>query len=156
MVRRRKDFVEFNMKRFSDQELAYGLLRFAFGVNFFGHGLVRVIMGDGKFADGVIKGFHGSVLPDVLVTPVSYAIPYIELALGIALLTGLLTRFASLAGGLFMCLLTFGSLMKNDMAAAGGQLLYSVVFSILLFQIQYNGLSLDRAFGRHEANGIQP
>jgi len=132
--------------RVSDREIAYGLLRFTLGVNFFGHGLVRVFMGDAKFADGVIKGFQTSVLPSVLVAPIAYAIPFIELALGTALLLGLLSRLAYICGALFMCLLTFGSTMKNDMAAAGGQLLYSVVFFVLLFLIEYNRLSVDRAF----------
>jgi thiosulfate dehydrogenase (quinone) large subunit len=136
------------MASYSDRQIAYALLRLALGVNFFGHGLVRIVTGVQKFAEGVIKGFQHSPLPEALVTPIAYAIPFLELALGIALILGFLSRAAFICGALFMSLLTFGSTMKSDFNAAGGQLLYSVVFFLLLALHAENTLSVDARLGR--------
>ncbi len=139
------------MRSYSDRQIAYALLRFALGVNFFGHGLVRIITGDQKFAEGTIRGFQHSPLPEALVTPIAYAIPFLEFALGISLILGLLSRATFICGALFMSLLTFGSTMKSDFGAAGTQLLYSVVFFLLLALRDSNVLSLDAGFGRKKA-----
>jgi len=139
------------MASYSDRQIAYALLRFALGVNFFGHGLVRVITGDQKFAEGTIRGFQHSPLPEMLVTPIAYAIPFIELALGLGLILGLFSRAAFVCGALFMSLLTFGSTMKSDFGAAGGQLLYSLVFFVLLALRTENTLSVDAHLGRRSS-----
>ena len=53
--------------RVSDKELAYGLLRVAFGVNFLGHGGFRVLSGVGAFAVGMAEHMTKSPLPHGMV-----------------------------------------------------------------------------------------
>lgn len=131
------------MKNTSDEALAYALLRLAFGVNFFGHGFVRVSGGTGEFAAGLVKGFEKTVLPVGLVQPFALMLPWIELILGILLILGLGSRLIYVLGALLMVCLTFGSSMQSNWSAVGSQLLYSVVFFLLLFLRRYNDLSLD-------------
>jgi hypothetical protein len=57
------------MKSVQDEALAYALLRFAIGVNFFGHGFVRIIGGVGKFATNMTKEFEKTELPLWMVQP---------------------------------------------------------------------------------------
>jgi thiosulfate dehydrogenase [quinone] large subunit len=42
-----------------------------------------------------------------------------------------------------MMVLTFGSALIQDWAAAGSQLIYALIFSLLLFMRRYNAWSLD-------------
>ncbi len=142
------------MKR--DRSLAYGLLRIALGVNFAGHGLIRIYHGVGSFAGSTADHMAKSPLPHTLVVSFAYAIPWIEALLGAALLLGLLTRLALVAGALFMMALTVGVTFNQQWDVAGQQLVYSALFFILLYLVEYNELSLDHLLrNRHQASRIQ-
>jgi thiosulfate dehydrogenase [quinone] large subunit len=71
------------------------------------------------------------------------ALPPIEGLIGLLLLLGLKTRWALIAASLSMLVLTFGSALVQDWTAVGAQLMYALVFSVLLFLRQYNAWSLD-------------
>jgi thiosulfate dehydrogenase [quinone] large subunit len=131
------------MKSISDEALAYALLRLALGVNFFGHGFVRIVGGVGEFAAGMAKGFEKTVLPLWMVQPFALVLPWAELVLGILLIVGFTTRATLVIGALLMTALTFGSSMQSNWAGVGTQLLYSLVFFVLLFLRRHNRLSLD-------------
>jgi thiosulfate dehydrogenase [quinone] large subunit len=45
-----------------------------------------------------------------------------------------------------MMVLTFGSALVQDWSAAGTQLMYALIFSVLMFLRRYNGWSLDACF----------
>ena len=132
--------------RFSDKALAYGLLRIALGVNFAGHGLIRIHNGVGAFASTTAEHMARSPLPHGFVLGFGYAIPWIESLLGLALILGLGTRLALAAGALFMMALTLGVTSNQQWDVAGQQLLYSLVFFVLLFFREWNTLSLDAHF----------
>jgi thiosulfate dehydrogenase [quinone] large subunit len=85
-----------------------------------------------------------SPLPHGFVLGFGYAIPVIELLLGIALILGLGTRIALVAGAVFMMALTLGVTSNQQWDVAGQQLLYSLAFFVLLFLIEHNGLAIDR------------
>jgi thiosulfate dehydrogenase [quinone] large subunit len=84
-----------------------------------------------------------------------YAIPFIELLLGLALIFGVVTRAALVAGALFMMALTVGVTANQQWDVAGQQLLYSLVFFMLLFLIDHNSLSIDALWGRGRLSSIQ-
>ncbi len=132
------------MRKLADKPLAYALLRVAFGVNFAGHGFIRIYNGVGAFAATTAEHMAKSPLPHGITVGFAYAIPWIEALLGIALVLGLLTRAALIAGALFMMALTVGVTSNQQWDIAGQQLVYSIVFFLLLYLVEYNELSLDR------------
>ena len=132
----------------SDKSLAYGLLRVALGVNFAGHGLIRIHHGVGAFAQGTAEHLAKSPLPHGFVVGFGYVIPWVEAVLGVALILGLGTRLALVVGAVFMVALTVGVTANQQWDVAGDQLLYSVVFFLLLFLREWNGISVDGWSGR--------
>jgi thiosulfate dehydrogenase [quinone] large subunit len=129
--------------RVGDRAFAYGLLRVAFGVNFAGHGLVRIYHGVGQFAGTTAGHLAGAPLPHGMVDGFALMIPWIEALLGVALILGVLTRMALIGGAVFMMALTVGVAANQQWDVAGQQLVYSVVFFVLLFLVEHNSISMD-------------
>jgi thiosulfate dehydrogenase (quinone) large subunit len=69
--------------RIDDKSLAYALLRIAFGVNFAGHGLIRIYNGVAAFATTTAEHLAKSPLPHNFAYGFSYAIPFLEAVLGL-------------------------------------------------------------------------
>jgi thiosulfate dehydrogenase [quinone] large subunit len=90
----------------SDKSLAYALLRIAFGVNFAGHGLIRIYNGVGAFATSTAGHLAKSPLPPGFTLGFSYAIPFLEAVLGLTLILGVFTRISLVCGAVFMMALT--------------------------------------------------
>jgi thiosulfate dehydrogenase [quinone] large subunit len=134
--------------RINDKSLAYVLLRIAFGVNFAGHGLIRIYNGVGTFASTTAEHMAKSPLPHGLTITFGYAIPFLEAVLGLTLILGVFTRISLICGAVFMMALTIGVTSNQQWDIAGQQLLYSVVFFLLLFFLDENTLSLDNALRR--------
>ncbi|MGJ8592355.1 MAG: DoxX family membrane protein [Aquaticitalea sp.] len=126
----------------STQQLSFLLLRVSVGMSMLGHGLVRLPKLT-KFATGMTQSFEDSMLPDALVLPFGYVLPILELAIGILLLLGLLTKQALVAGAVLMICLIFGSSLIENWAAINMQLMHTVVFVALLAFINYNSYAVD-------------
>jgi thiosulfate dehydrogenase (quinone) large subunit len=127
----------------NNKSLAYALLRIAFGVNFAGHGLIRIYNGVGAFATTTTEHLAKSPLPHSLAFGFSYAIPFLEAILGLTLILGVFTRVALVCGAVFIMALTIGVTSNQQWDIASQQLLYSVVFFLLLFFIEHNTVALD-------------
>src|ERR1700728_188963 len=67
--------------RISNKTVAYALLRGAFGVNFLGHGVFRILSGTGKFAAMMADSMAKSPLPHGLTLGFLSAVPVIETVL---------------------------------------------------------------------------
>ena len=96
-----------------------------------------------------------SPLPSGLIYALSYAIPFIEAILGLTLILGVFTRISLATGAIFMMLLTIGVTANQQWDIASQQLLYSVVFCLLLYLLEHNALALDtylRSTPRHAGN----
>jgi thiosulfate dehydrogenase (quinone) large subunit len=132
--------------RMNHKSLAYALLRITLGVNFAGHGLIRIYNGVGSFAASTAEHLAKSPLPHSLAFGFSYAIPFLEAVLGLMLILGVFTRIALICGAVFMMALTIGVTSNQQWDIAGQQLLYSVVFFLLLYLIEHNALALDGTF----------
>jgi thiosulfate dehydrogenase [quinone] large subunit len=129
---------------FSDTSLAYGILRFAFGINIFGHGFIRVMTGTDKFVVWMLKEMQGTMMPEFMVRPFGYLVPWAETTLGLLLILGLFTRTSLVLGGLLIAALTFGTALRQDWGVAGLQVTYSLVYFVLLFLREKNNQwSLD-------------
>ncbi len=125
------------------KRLAYALLRIALGVNFLGHGFFRILAGVGGFAVTTADHMSKSPIPHAVNLAFAYAIPFLELALGVLLILGLATRLSLAVGALFMMMLTVGVTSNQQWDVAGQQLLYSLIFFVLLFLLEHNGFAVD-------------
>jgi thiosulfate dehydrogenase [quinone] large subunit len=138
--------------RINDRSLAYALLRISLGINFAGHGLIRIHNGVAAFAQTTTEHLAKSPLPPGLTYALSYAIPFIEAILGLTLILGVFTRISLATGAIFMMFLTIGVTANQQWDIAGQQLLYSVTFFLLLFLHEHNQFSLDTALRRTTEN----
>ncbi|SDS43917.1 DoxX family protein [Gramella sp. MAR_2010_147] len=116
----------------NNKQLAYFLARLTLGINFFIHGLVRLPKME-SFANDVAKGFENTMLPEILVLPVAYAIPIVELVLGLFLILGLVTKKTLTGAAILIIFLIAGSAFKEDWGAVGTQMLYALYIFFLLF-----------------------
>ena len=73
---------------------------------------------------------------------------FLEAVLGLTLLLGVFTRISLVCGALFMMALTIGVTSNQQWDVASQQLVYSVVFFLLLFLIEHNALALDNYLRR--------
>jgi thiosulfate dehydrogenase [quinone] large subunit len=128
----------------TDKTLAYALLRTAVGVNFAGHGFIRIFHGVGAFAATTAEHMAKSPLPQRLVLGFGYVIPIVEAILGIALIFGVFTRIALVIASIFMMMLTVGVISNQQWDVAGQQLLYSLILFVLLYLHEHNVLAVDR------------
>lgn len=115
----------------TDAQLAHLGLRLLIGINILLHGAVRLPKLS-AFAHGMSKGFEGTWLPPKLALPFAFAIPVIELILGLMLLLGFQLRIALLGSLALMCMLTAGVGLQENWTTAGAQLVYGIVFAGLL------------------------
>jgi thiosulfate dehydrogenase [quinone] large subunit len=138
--------------RINDRSLAYALLRLSLGINFAGHGLIRIHNGVAAFAQTTTEHLAKSPLPSGLTYALSYAIPFIEAILGLTLILGVFTRISLATGAIFMMLLTIGVTANQQWDIASQQLLYSVVFFFLLYLLEHNPFSLDTVLRRTTEN----
>jgi thiosulfate dehydrogenase [quinone] large subunit len=129
--------------RVPHKSLAYALLRIALGVNFAGHGLIRIYNGVGAFATTTAEHMAKSPLPHGLTFGFSTIIPFFEAILGLILILGIFTRAALICGAIFMMALTVGVTSNQQWDIAGEQLGYSVAFFLLLYLIEHNALAVD-------------
>jgi thiosulfate dehydrogenase [quinone] large subunit len=127
--------------------LGYTTLRLAIGMSMFFHGVTRFPKID-AFATATVKLFAGSTLPAFAVDAFARITPPVELAIGFLVLFGLATRFALTLGGLWMVLLIFGSTLIEKYDVVGIQLVYSLIFFLLLQHLEDNTLSLDALIWR--------
>lgn len=126
---------------------AYLIARLSIGMSMFAHGLVRMPKLDG-FSNWMVTSFKDAALPEALVRPFSYALPVLELAVGVLLLLGLFTRISIITGSIIMLALIFGSGMIEKWDAVFTQIVYGVIFAILYNYLDSNRYSLDRVLQR--------
>lgn len=70
-------------------------------------------------------------------------LPIVEGILGLMLVLGMGTRWALIAGGFLMTLLLFGTTLKSDWATAGTQMIYVIVFYLLLAHARDDAFGVD-------------
>jgi thiosulfate dehydrogenase (quinone) large subunit len=129
-----------------DQQLAYGFLRVVFGVNIFLHGLSRLLGNQADFLAYLSKQMARAPLPQFLLPPFAAVLPWVEAAIGLLLLLGLFTRVALLAGAALMIVLMAGAALAQDWDVAGIQLIYCVIYFLLLTYRERNFYSCDAWF----------
>lgn len=121
---------------------AYTFLRIVFGINFFNHGFTR-IGNMPKFAESMVQRFQDTFIPDVLVGAPALLIPPVELLVGLLLILGLATQGALVTGFGLMIVLMYGVTLLQQWDTATSQLIYCLIFFLLIAGNSFNTVSLD-------------
>lgn len=131
----------------ADRRLAYAILRLTLGLNIYIHGSSRILRG---VQQNFVVKYESQFATTILPVPVAHLaltmIPYIEAVIGGLLFIGLWTRWALAAGGLLMLVLVFGTGIRQDWNALNIQMLYALIFFVLLTLRHYNCFSIDTNF----------
>jgi thiosulfate dehydrogenase (quinone) large subunit len=125
-----------------DRKLAYLMLRFTLGLSIFMHGLVR-LPHLSAFADTTVRLFVETPLPAIIVRPFALSEVFVEAIIGLLLLLGLWTRWALLLGTLSMASLIFGTALRSDWNTLAIQMLYALIYVVLIAAREYNSYSVD-------------
>lgn len=130
---------------FNANAAASGLLRLALGMLLFFAGLNKFL---GPGPSGVSKWMAGefseTYLPGFLVAPYAYALPFIEVAVGFLLITGLFTRATLVISGLLLLSLALGKMVLQDHATVSHILNYLFMTAVALwFASRDNRYSVD-------------
>ena len=99
------------------------------------HGLVRIPQLQ-QFAEKTAQTFHGTFLPFSLIKLFLLVLPFFELATGLLIIFGgKWSRNGFVLCGVILCLLLFGTTLKEDWNAAGLQLIYliAVAYGLSLY-----------------------
>jgi thiosulfate dehydrogenase [quinone] large subunit len=131
------------INRMRSEPTTYLLARLPIAMSMFGQGLIRLIKLQ-AFSEGMVKEFNKSPLPEVLVIPFSYALPFVEFLIGVFLLIGLYTRKMAITGVVLMTLLILGSSLAEQWNNVFSQLFYGVYFAFLFRYAGYDYYSVDR------------
>lgn len=131
------------------KQSAYALLRITMGVNLLAHGLVRFPKLNG-FRDWMVDFFKDTPFPNVLVSGWANALPFVEFGIGFLLIIGAYTYKTSIAGAFLIIILLFGSCMTEQWEWAGMQLIYALIFGILISQIENNGWSINNIINKQK------
>ncbi|MDQ1140464.1 DoxX family protein [Pedobacter agri] len=126
-----------------DKNWAYLISRLAIGLSFFGHGLVRLPKLAG-FSNWMVSQFSKSLLPEFLVVPFSYILPFAEFIAGLLIIIGLFTRQGLLLAGLVCLALIFGTTMIENWEALPSQLIHVAFLSVLLAYLPHNTYAVDQ------------
>ncbi len=127
-----------------DRQLAYAVFRLTLGINILVHGAGRIFgPGAAAFAATTAVEFSKTPLPAGMVHAFLVVVPFAELVLGTLALLGLFTRWALVLGGLLIAALEFGTAVRSDWNLVGVQMIYAIIYYLLLVHRSYNRFSLD-------------
>lgn len=119
------------------EKVAYTLARLPIGLSFLGHGLVRLPKLN-QFVNGMQKGFEVTYLPTEIVKPFAFALPFLELLLGLAILIGFKMKNTTILGVVMVCILIFGSSFQENWSVIAIQMFYGIYLVALYLFSNYN------------------
>lgn len=125
------------------QDLAVSILRIALGINIFLHGVVRFGPNYSKFIAWITETFKDAPLPAFAVQGFAYAIPPLEFLIGLLLIFGVFLLPTVVAGLALMIMLMAGSCLIQNWEIVGIQMIYILLYTVVLFFLNYNHYSVD-------------
>jgi len=137
-----------------DLPVAYLMVRLTMGFHMFAHGGVRLPILS-EFASQTVTEFAATRLiglpffPAWLVYPFALSVPVVEFLVGILLILGFKTKLASIAGGVTLLLLMFGTVARMNFGTAHLMWFYVLIFALLVGANFADRYSLDRMTQRH-------
>lgn len=129
----------------SNQTLSYAMLRMITGLNVLMHSLTR-LFDLSVFKKQIIHDFQNTILHESLLNIFSLTLPFLELIVGILLILGLFTKQTLVVASLLIAVLIFGSSLAGNWTAVGLQMIYVLIYYVLLLNRDHNQFSLDHKF----------
>lgn len=102
------------------------LIRFSLGIIFVAHGIGKVLSYP-QSPTGIIEGFAETWLPGIVVIPFAYALPFVELLVGLMFLAGYQYLVALIVTGALLAVLSFGKVVQGQPQGVGPNLTYLLV-----------------------------
>jgi thiosulfate dehydrogenase (quinone) large subunit len=124
------------------------IFRLGFGINFFLHGLTKILGDQEAFKNYILTKFSETLLPSFLIEPYAIAIPYIELLLGFLLIIGLFYYWSLLLSMLTMISLMIGMILIKDWSTVSMHLVYLIYLFLLGVNIDNDKISIDYFFNK--------
>ena len=124
------------------KSVSYLMVRLGIGISMLGHGLVRIPKLK-AFSEGMINNFQDSLLPEFLLIPFSYALPFVEFLLGVLLIIGWQTKRAAIVGGFLMLALITGTSLIENWSALPSQMIHLLFFVVVYEFNKANAFALD-------------
>tara|TARA_R110000737_G_scaffold169806_2_gene195778 strand:+ start:1213 stop:1599 length:387 start_codon:yes stop_codon:yes gene_type:complete len=126
--------------------MSYVFIRLGIGISMLGHGLVRIPKLT-AFSEGMLNNFKDSLLPNFMLIPFTYALPFVEFLIGFLLILGWQTKNAAVIGGVLMLILIGGTSLIENWGALPSQMIH-LLFFVLVYEFnQSNTLALDKSQG---------
>lgn len=121
-----------------DFKTIFFFLRLPIAISLAGHGLVRLPKLQ-TFTEGMVKSMEKSAIPESLITPFGYVLPFLEAIIGISLLIGFKPKLTIYSAFALMSILILGSSSIENWSAIEAQLLHSLyLFALLWFYLKYS------------------
>ncbi|QQQ28683.1 MauE/DoxX family redox-associated membrane protein [Chryseobacterium indoltheticum] len=121
-----------------DFKTIFFFLRLPVAISLAGHGLVRLPKLQ-TFTEGMVKSMEKSAIPEALITPFGYVLPFLEAIIGISLLIGFKPKLTIYSAIALMSILILGSSSNENWSAIEAQLLHSLyLFALLWFYLKYS------------------
>jgi len=136
-----------------NRELGYSLTRITYGVIFLFYGIGKFRGGLSNFVGGMNQQFSGK-LPAFMVMPFAYFIPFAETISGALILLGLSTCVGLTLSGVLLIGLTFGVVILGQAPTVAHNLQDVLPNFVLLWFVEWNGLSLDALIWKKPAAGF--
>ena len=96
-------------------------------------------------SQGILENFDkNTFLPRILLLPYCYALPWVEIIVGVALLLGIKTQCALTVFGFTMVSLAFGMLLVKQTDVAANNSIYLFLGVFALYLSPYNRFSLTK------------
>lgn len=125
------------------------LLRLMLGVLLLFAGLNKFLAGYGAVTSSMVRQFlEETWLPAVLLYPYVYVLPFVEVALGLLLMVGLLSRPMLLVAGLLLISLAFGKMLTRDHVTVANNANYVLLAAAAYCFTRENPYSLDAVLKR--------
>ena len=126
------------------KSMSYVFIRLGIGISMLGHGLVRIPKLT-AFSEGMLNNFKDSLLPNFMLIPFTYALPFVEFLIGLFLILGWQTKNAAVIGGVLMLILIGGTSLIENWGALPSQMIH-LLFFVLVYEFnQSNTLALDKS-----------
>ena len=120
------------------------LIRLMFGLIFLVYGLEKLFAFRSTL-ETMAGSFSGSWLPLFVVYGFLYILPFIEISIGLAYLTGFKYRATLVATGILLAILTFGLAVRGEFEPVSRNLVYYFILLVGLWHSDENRFCISRS-----------